>query len=55
MALSRALLSFLFGWLYENIDSFAVFRVAVLLVVIAFFMTLKSRFLKEIGDEISVL
>lgn len=55
MALSRAVLSFLFGWLYENIDSFAVFRVAILIVLIAFFMTLKSRYLKEIGNEINVL
>jgi len=53
MALSRAFLSFFFGWLYENINSFAVFRVAILLVFIAFVMAVKSEYLKEIGNEIS--
>jgi len=55
MALSRGVLSFLFGWLYENINSFAVFQVAILLVLIGLIMTLKSKYLKEIGDEIEVI
>jgi len=54
MALSRAVLSFIFGWIYENINSFSVFRFAALIVFIAFVMAVKSRCLKKVGDEIGV-
>ena len=52
MALSRAFLSFMFGWIYENVNSFAVFRVAVLIVCVALGMAIKSKYLKEVGDKI---
>ena len=51
MALSRAVLSFLFGWVYENIDSFTVFRIAALIVFAAFVMALKSKNLREVGAK----
>jgi len=51
-ALSRAFMSFLFGWIYEHISSFAVFRVATLIVLVALVMAIKSKNLKEVGAEI---
>jgi len=54
MALSRAVLSFGFGWVYENISSFAVFRVAMIFVLVALILAIKSRHLKEVSNEITV-
>ena len=54
MALSRAVFSFLFGWIYENINSFTVFRVAALIVFVALILAVYSKDLKEVGDEIKV-
>lgn len=54
MAFSRGVLSFLFGWLYE-INSFYVFRVAAVIVVIALIMAARNKDLKEIGSEIVIL
>jgi len=51
-ALSRAVMSFIFGWIYEHINSFAVFRVATLIVLVALVMAIKSKNLKEVGAEI---
>ena len=51
MALSRAILSFMFGWIYENIDSFTMFRVAAIIVFLALFLALNSKNLKEVGNE----
>ena len=51
-ALSRAFMSFIFGWIYEHISSFAVFRVATLIVLIALVMAIKSKNLKEVGATI---
>jgi len=50
---SRAILSFIYGMLYENFDGFAVFRLATILVFCGFLWVLKSKSLKEIGDEIT--
>ena len=52
MALSRAVLSFMFGWIYENVNSFAVFRIGALIVLVALVLAVKSTHLKEVGDEI---
>jgi len=54
MALSRALFSFAFGWVYENISSFAVFQIAAGIVLLALIMAVKSKHLKTVGDEIGV-
>lgn len=55
IALSRATLSFIFGWIYENMNSFATFRIAALVVLVALVMAVKSKHLKEVGDEIGVI
>ena len=52
MALSRAILSFIFGWIYENISSFAVFRTGTVILLIALAMVIFSKSLNEVGKEI---
>lgn len=52
MALSRALMSLLFGFIYENIDSFTVFRVALGFVSIGLVLAIRSQYLKEVGEEV---
>lgn len=52
MALSRAVLSLLFGWLFEFVSSFAVFRVAIVFVLIAFVLALKNKDLKIVGAHL---
>ena len=54
MALSRALFSFVFGFVYDNISSFAVFRIAAAVVLVALILAFKSKHLKTVGDEIGV-
>lgn len=51
-ALSRAIISFSFGWIYENISSFAMFQTATVLLIIGLVMTVKSKDLKVVGDQI---
>jgi len=50
MAFSRGVLSFIFGWLYE-INSFFVFRAAILIVLVALIMAIKSKSLNEVEKE----
>jgi len=52
-ALSRAVLSLIYGTLYEWFDGFAVFRAATMLLVLGLILVLKSDCLKEVGDEIT--
>ena len=51
-AFSRAVMSFVYGVLYERFDGFAVFRFATVLLFCGFLWVLKSKCLKEVGDEI---
>jgi len=53
IALSRAILSFIYGILYEQFDGFAVFRLSAVLLILGFFWVLKSKCLKEVGAEIT--
>ena len=53
LAFSRAILSFIYGLLYEHFDGFAVFRLATVLLFGGFLWVLKSKCLKEVGDEIT--
>jgi hypothetical protein len=52
LAVSRALLVFVYGWLYEQFDGFAVFRMSAILLFLGLLWVLKSDVLKAIGDEI---
>jgi len=54
MALSRGVLSLLFGVLYDHVSSFAVFRVAIIFVIVALVMVIKSKSLKEVGKSWTV-
>jgi len=49
----RAIMSLVYGLLYEHFDGFAVFRVATVLLFGGFLWVLKSKSLQEIGDEIT--
>ena len=49
----RAILSFVYGLLYEHFDGFAVFRVATVLLVCGLIWVVRSKSLKVIGDEIT--
>ena len=53
MALSRAALSFLFGYIYDHVDGFMVFRVTTGILFVALLWVAKSTHLKEVGDEIT--
>ena len=50
LALSRAVLSFVYGLLYEHFDGFAVFRLASVLLFCGFLWVLNSKCLKEVGE-----
>lgn len=52
-ALSRGLLSFGYGVLYEWFDGFAVFWAAAALLMVGLILVLKSTCLNEVGDEIT--
>ena len=52
-AFSRAVMSFVYGLLYEYFDGFAVFRFATILLFCGFLWVVKSKCLKEVGDEIT--
>ena len=52
MALSRGLLTVLFGFIYENIDSFMVFRVSLGIVLVALMITIFSKNLKIVGADL---
>lgn len=52
-ALSRAILSLVYGTLYEWFDGYAVFRFATVLLVLGLILVVKSDCLKEVGDEIT--
>ena len=54
-AFSRAVMSFIYGMLYERFDGFAVFRLATVLLFCGFLWTLNSKCLKEVGDEITAI
>jgi len=54
-AFSRAMMSFVYGWLYEQFDGFAVFRLATVLLFFGFLLVLKSKCLTEVGDEITAV
>jgi len=54
-AFSRAVMSFVYGMLYEHFDGFAVFRFATVLLICGLFWVLKSDSLKEVGDEITMV
>ena len=49
----RAVLSFVYGTLYEHFDGFMVFRVATVLLFMGLLLVIKSKSLKTIGDEIT--
>lgn len=53
MAMCRAVLSFLFGTIYDHIDGFTVFRVTTVVLTVALLWVIKSKNLKEVGDEIT--
>jgi len=50
---SRAVLSLIYGMLYEHFDGFAVFRLATILLFCGFLWVLRSKSLKDVGDEIT--
>jgi len=52
LGFSRAVLSFVYGLLYERFDGFAVFRLATVLLVCGFLWVLKSKSLKEVEAEL---
>ena len=52
MAFSRAVLSYVFGWVYENMDGFAVFRIGTLLLIVAFGMVIGSKKLNEVEAQL---
>jgi len=54
VALSRAILSVVYGALYEQFDGFAVFQMATALLICGFLLALRSNALKEVGDEITL-
>lgn len=49
----RAIMSFVYGLLYEYFDGFAVFRMATVLLVCGLIWVARSKSLKVIGDEIT--
>ena len=51
-AFSRAVLSYVYGWLYEYFDGFAVFRFATVLLFCGFLWVLMSQSLKDVGEDI---
>lgn len=53
MALCRAGLSFAFGYIYEHMDGFTLFRVTTIILMGGLIWVLKSKCLKEVGDEIT--
>lgn len=53
VALSRAFLSFLYGFLYERYDGFAVFRAVAVILTIGLVMVIKSKSLNEVGNQIT--
>ena len=55
LLLSRAFFSFAYGFIYENVSSFAVFQFAAIIVSIALLMAIKSKHLKEVGAEIGII
>jgi len=52
-AFSRAVMSFVYGLLYEHFDGFAVFRLATVFVFCGFLWVLKSKCLKEVENEMA--
>jgi len=52
-AFSRAVMSFVYGLLYEHFDGFAVFRFATVLLFCGFLWVFTSQCLKEVGDEVT--
>jgi len=52
-ALSRAVLSLIYGTLYEWFDGFAVFRLATVLLILGLILVWRSDCLKEVGDDIT--
>ena len=51
--LSRAVFGFVFGLIYDNISSFAVFKVAAIIVTLTLIMVIRSKHLKEVGAKIT--
>ena len=49
----RAIMSFVYGLLYEHFDGFAVFRLATVLLIGGLIWVVRSKSLKVIGDEIT--
>lgn len=53
LAFSRAIMSFVYGVLYEQFDGFAVFRLSAVLLLCGLIWVIKSKSLKVIGEEIA--
>jgi PPP family 3-phenylpropionic acid transporter len=53
LGFGRAIMSYIYGLLYEHFDGFAVFRLATVLLFCGFLWVLNSKCLKEVGDEIT--
>lgn len=53
MALCRAVLSLAFGYIYEHMNGFMVFRVTTVILIGGLIWVINSKCLKEVGDEMT--
>jgi len=47
VALTRAILGFIFGWIYENTSSFMMFRVTGIILIVALLVVMRSKSLSD--------